>query len=146
MAHCAGRTTLPPLALFFSFALPFFVFPVFFPPAPSSVCSGGDATRDKAGARALAGQCFSLFLSRLFLQSSPLIELESFKASPAFAGMLFKSRTVSWAGNMVHDWIGFAADFPVESAFSVRNERDDEQCFQRATFVSLGMASFHFGP
>ena len=25
MAHCAGRTTLPPLALFFSFALPLFL-------------------------------------------------------------------------------------------------------------------------
>ena len=122
------------------------MFPVFFPPAPSSVCSGGGATRDKAGARALAGQCFSLFLSRLLLQSSLLIELESFKTSPAFAGMLFKSRTGSWAGDMVHDCIGFAADFPVQSAFSVRNERDDEQCFQTAAFVSLGMASFHFGP
>jgi hypothetical protein len=46
----------------------------------------------------LAGQCFSQFLSRLILQSSPLIELESFKTSPAFAGLLFKSRTGSWAG------------------------------------------------
>ena len=32
----------------------------------------GDATGDEAGARALAGQCFSLFLSRLLLQSSPV--------------------------------------------------------------------------
>jgi len=38
----------------------------------ASVCSGGGATRDKAGARALAGQCFSLFLSRLLLHSSPV--------------------------------------------------------------------------
>jgi hypothetical protein len=47
---------------------------------------------------------------------------------------------------MVHDWIGFATDLSVESAFSTRNERDDEQCFQTVPFASLGMAIFHFGP
>jgi len=46
-------------------------------PCSSSVCSGSGATRDKAGARALAGQCFSLFLSRLLLQSSPGFFLRS---------------------------------------------------------------------
>ena len=46
-------------------------------PCSSSVCSRSGATRDKAGARALAGQCFSLFLSRLLLQSSPGFFLRS---------------------------------------------------------------------
>ena len=36
--------------------------------------------------------------------------------------------------------------FSVGSAFSMRNERDDEQCFQTAPFVSLEMVIFHFGP
>ncbi|KAJ6960432.1 hypothetical protein NC653_038461 [Populus alba x Populus x berolinensis] len=47
----------------------------------------GDATGDEAGARALAGQCFSLFLSRLLLQSSPV----SFLCSPlgSFSSFFF---------------------------------------------------------
>jgi hypothetical protein len=46
---------------------------------------------------------------------------------------------------VVHDWIEFAADFPVESAFSARNERDNEQCFKTVPFVSLGMTIFTLG-
>ena len=52
----------------------------------------------------------------------------------------------SWAGDVVHDWIEFAADIPVESAFSARNERDNEQCFKTVPFVSLGMTIFTLAP
>jgi len=58
---------------------------------------------------------FFFFLCRswLFFSALPFIEPESFKTSPVFAGLLFKSRTGSWAGDVVHDllqiscWIGF---------------------------------------
>jgi len=60
---------------------------------------------------ALSLLCFS---SPLFPGSALLfIELESFNNSPVFAGLLFKSRTGSWAGDVVQDllqiscWIGF---------------------------------------
>jgi hypothetical protein len=48
-----------------------------------------------------------------FFSALPFIEPESFKSSPVFAGLLFKSRTGSWAGDVVYDllqiscWIGF---------------------------------------
>jgi len=53
------------------------------------------------------------FLPLLLCSALPFIELESLKTSPVFAGLLFKSRTGSWAGDVVHDllqiscWIGF---------------------------------------
>ena len=48
-----------------------------------------------------------------FFPALPFIEPESLKTSPVFAGLLFKSRTRSWAEDVVHDllqiscWIGF---------------------------------------
>jgi hypothetical protein len=56
------------------------------------------------------------------------------------------SETGSWAGYVVRDWIEFAADIPVESAFSARNERDNEQCFKTVPFVSLEMTIFTLAP
>ena len=39
----------------------------------------------------------------LLCSALPFIEPESLKTSPVFAGLLFKSRTGSWAGDVVHD-------------------------------------------
>jgi len=53
------------------------------------------------------------FFLLLLCSVLPFIEPESLKTSPVFAGLLFKSRTGSWAGDVVHDllqiscWIGF---------------------------------------
>jgi hypothetical protein len=74
--------------------------------------------------------------------SSPFYRETCPSTSPAFAGLLFKSRTGSWARDVVHDllqiscWIGFIR----------ANVGDDEQCFQNGAVVSLGMAVFQFSP
>ena len=64
--------------------------------------------------RVLFSFCFFCSLPFVaFFSALPFIEPESFKSSPVFAGLLFKSRTGSWAGDVVYDllqiscWIGF---------------------------------------
>jgi len=70
--------------------------------------------------------------------SSPFYRETCPSTSPAFAGLLFKSRAGSWARDVVHDllqiscWIGFIRS----------NVGDDEQCFQNGAVVSLGMVFF----
>jgi len=82
---------------------------------------------------------FLLFCSGF---SSPFYRETCPSTSPAFAGLLFKLQTGSWARDEVHDllqiscWIGFIR----------ANVGDDEQCFQNGAVVSSGMTVFQFSP
>jgi len=74
--------------------------------------------------------------------SSPFYRETCPSTSPAFAGLLFKLRTGSWARDVVHDLLQISCWI----SFIRANVGDNEQCFQNDAVVSSGMAVFNLVP